>query len=339
MHRFVFLFPLLLTLQQQSGVQQDQKDPVWALSSVSPASESLNRRDFHYRMRGMVRLLFFWVGKDGVGGGRVSFLESASEQDTWADGVEVLFGSEPKAVPGGHNRWGYARELAFWQRAEDGSISLQSTLFEGFMSKSDEESLGEVRKGDDSETSDPRLFEGAISQVDSTAADARLWRYWSASEDTYHDPARVGAAYWRAVESEEPDIQRDLSNRPKKYLRPYGFISAIRAFVSDALTAVESGSSLSPLKGKKHGYVHNAKLYSLQLRKTKIHRKFELSGGDSFRNVLELEMQTRNRESGSTHSFELYVATSGEARGVPLRIVDKPRWWLKIRLELEATDN
>jgi len=31
---------------------------------------------------------------------------------------------------------------------------------------------------------------------------------------------------------------------------------------------------------------------------------------------------------------ELYVATSGDVRGIPIRIVDKPRWWLKIRLEL-----
>jgi hypothetical protein len=205
------------------------------------------------------------------------------------------------------------------------------------MSKSDEESLGEVRKSDNSETSAPRLFEGAISFVETAVANSRLWRYWSASEDTYHDPDRVGSAYSVAIDSKEPDIRRELRNNPRKYTRPYGFITAIRAFVSDALPMVDTGSPLSPLKGRKRIYIHNARVYSLLLKKTKMHEQFELSDGEDFRDVLEFEMQTRNLETGSTHLFALFVATEGDVRGVPLRIVDKPRWWLKIRLELEGS--
>ena len=68
-------------------------------------------------MKGSVRFLFFWIGKDNVGGGTLSCISNQyGPSGERIDGFEVLFGSDPNVVPGRHNRWGYARELAFWNQ-------------------------------------------------------------------------------------------------------------------------------------------------------------------------------------------------------------------------------
>jgi hypothetical protein len=287
-------------------------------------------------MKGMVRLLIFWVGRDDVGGGRISFLEPSEKgEPSWTDGVEVLFGSEPDRIPGGHNRWGCARELADWRSAgESGAPVLTGVFFEGFMSKSDEGSLTQVRQSAGSGREE-RLYEGNISQVENLEARGRLWRFHSFQHDTYRSPERVGGVYAVQVRSEPPDIDRSFDNRNHIYRIPYGFLTAVRSFIFEALAAKDSNSPLKGLRERKKVYLHNAKLYALAVKKVRLHKNFKLSRGEKFEHVLELDMETTNRESRSNHSFSLYVATQSTLRGIPLRIVDKPRWWLKIQLELD----
>lgn len=70
--------------------------------------------------------------------------------------------------------------------------------------------------------------------------------------------------------------------------------------------------------------------------KVKLHKTFELSDGNEFENVVELQMETKHLESGKKQRFTLYLATYGDLRGVPVRIEDQPRWWLKVQLDLET---
>jgi hypothetical protein len=56
----------------------------------------------------------------------------------------VRFGSNPERVPGGHNRWGYGDETAYWRERGVEVPCLEQSLFEGFMRRSNEESLSEV---------------------------------------------------------------------------------------------------------------------------------------------------------------------------------------------------
>jgi hypothetical protein len=160
----------------------------WSLPSIPVSAPGLTRRDYRYRMKGMVRLLIFWVGRDNVGGGRVSFLEATKKDEAaWIDGVEVLLGSDPNRIPGRHNRWGYARELAFWH-SEDNANSqiLERTLFEGFMIRSLEESLDEVSEGED----EISVYEGIVCEVEKTGAGSKIWRFQSSGEDTYRNPEK-----------------------------------------------------------------------------------------------------------------------------------------------------
>jgi len=287
-------------------------------------------------MKGMVRLLLFWVGKEDVGGGRISILEPSENGGfNKIDGIEVLFGAVPDRIPGGHNRWGYARELAFWEQpSASGAPILTRVLFEGFMSKADEGSLTQVQESSASGDTGT-LYEGTVSTVEDLQAKARLWRFYSSGNDTFRSPQHVGNTYAARVKSEQADIDRVLDNGHKVYSEPFGFITAVRSFVLEALAAKEANSSLSVVKDRKQGYAHNALLYALSVKRVKLHKTFELSTGEKFREVLEFDMETTNRKSGGTHSFSLHVATKNGLRGIPLRIVDRPRWWLKLQLELD----
>ncbi|MBN2320393.1 MAG: hypothetical protein JXR49_15030 [Acidobacteria bacterium] len=282
----------------------------------------------------MVRLLIFWIGRDNVGGGRVSLLKATKkEESAWIDGVEVLLGSDPEKVPGGHNRWGYARELAFWHIADNaGSRILEHTLFEGFMIRSFEESLDEVEEGED-ETS---VYEGIVCEVEKTGANSKIWRFQSSEEDTYRNPDRIGNEYISHVKTASPFLERVIDNGVDEYERPQGFFTAVRRMSDDAMLRIENNSPLSGLKGAKQEYVYSSKLFSLSLRKVKLHKNLKLTSGEEFEKVVELQMETKHLESGKKHRFILYMATSGDLRGIPVRIEDQPRWWLKVRLDLET---
>jgi hypothetical protein len=338
MERFLILWLAFFAIAAEAGSVTRETELSWRLPSVSDSFPELTRRDFYYRMKGMARVLVFWVGKENVGGGRISLLGPPHDQGAiWTDGVEVLFGSEPDRIPGGHNRWGYARELAFWERRTGSDKPLlNEVLFEGFMSKSDEGSLSQVENTQRGQ--EEMLFEGTVSIVRDLEANARLWRYYSAKSDTFRNPENAGNAYVRRM-TEQPDIDRYFDNEKRIYRGPYGFITAVRSFVLEALGAKDKNSPLSSIKKRKRGYVHNALLYALAVKKVKLHKNFKLSTGEKFKDVLELGMETTNRKSGNTHSFSLHVGTKGDLRGIPLRVVDKPRWWLKIQLELDRSGN
>jgi hypothetical protein len=285
-------------------------------------------------MKGMVRLLIFWVGRDNVGGGRVSFLKSTKkEQTAWIDGVEVLLGSDPDRVPGSRNRWGYARELAFWHSADNaGSRILEHTLFEGFMIRSFEESLDEIEEGEDEFS----VYEGIVCEVEKNGASSKIWRFQSSEEDTYRNPDRIGNEYISHVKTAPPFLERVIDNKVDEYEHPQGFFTAVRRMADDAMQRIDNNSSLSGLKGTKQGYVYSSKLYSLSFRKLKLHKTLKLSTGEEFEKVVELQMETKHLESGKKHRFKLYIATYGDLRGIPVRIEDQPRWWLKVRLDLET---
>jgi hypothetical protein len=99
---------------------------------------------------------------------------------------------------------------------------------------------------------------------------------------------------------------------------------------------IDKNLSLSGLRNVNQEYVYSSKLFSLSLRKTKLHKTLKLSTGEEFEKVVELQMETKHLESGKKHRFILYLATYGDLIGVPVRIEDQPRWWLKVRLDLET---
>ena len=325
-----------------------------AVSSTKPCAverdgfESLDgeRRIYPYRMKGKVRLIFFWVGKDRVGGGHITTVrQPRSDQGRWAEGVEVLFGSNPERVPGRINRWGYGREWAVWQA--DGVIgrtTMLRSIFEGFMRKSDEDSISEVQhKAQAAQEGQLFVYQGIRSLVEPQKSASQVWLFTGSEDFDYRQPGALNCEFRRQMQAREPDRRRTLKNGPSIYADPVGFLTSIRQVID---SVVGSGGSLKARQIPSRNYVYNARLYTLSVNKVKKHRKFGLplvnsegkgTGKRRYADVAEVRFRVKRHDTGGGHSFGLWFPLRGELKGIPLRIVDQPRWWLKIELNLEPS--
>ena len=63
--------------------------------------------EHRYRIAGKVRMLFFWVGADDLGGARITWRGGECDRST-----ALLIGSDPRRAPRGVNEWAYVREHA-----------------------------------------------------------------------------------------------------------------------------------------------------------------------------------------------------------------------------------
>lgn len=302
------------------------------------------RQVYPYRMKGKVRLIFFWVGKDGVGGGHITTVrQPQSDQGKWAEGVEVLFGSNPERVPGRVNRWGYGREWAVWQAdGQNGRTTMQRSIFEGFMRKSDEESISEVqKKARARQEGELFVYEGIRSLVEPHKAASQVWLFSGSEDFDYRQPDALNCEFRRQMQTGTPDRRRDLENGPSSYSDPVGFLTSIRQVID---LVVGSQGRLKARQIPSRNYVYHARLYALSVNKVKKHRKFELplvnaegkeAGKRRFTDVAEVRFKVKRRDNGEDHSFALWFPLRGDLKGIPLRIVDQPRWWLKVELNLE----
>lgn len=302
---------------------------------------------YHYRMKGKVRLLLFWIGKDDVGGGTITFSRAAGNSDgVREESIEVLFGSKPERVPGKVNRWGYGRETAYWEKMDGGrGPVLVKSVFEGFMRHSDEESLSEVQEKNRNEQAEELYwYDATRSTVLPGRADSEI-RYFSTQEDfDYRNPKAILCGYVDRLKNGAADKKKELSNpeREKRYKQPLGFLTAIRTFTDQVLETYRKEKKWTrddPVVN----YVYNSKLYQLKLKNVKHHDSFglplaeEVNGEKEkkFRNVIQEDFELKNLATGDTHDFSIWVPLEGEHRGIPIRIEDKPRWWLRIELNLE----
>jgi hypothetical protein len=319
---------------------QSQENP----TSPPEQDQAATWQVYKYRMAGKVRLLLFWVGKDNVGGGTIAFNRRLSEDSTSrADAIEVLFGSNPARVPGKINRWGYGREKSEWRIEGDGQApKLVSTTFEGFMRHSSEESLSEVRSNAAKEKEKSLFWFDAIRSDVSTFENSVVVHFFSQEKEfDYTNPAGVDCAYRQRLQAGPPDRQRRLGREEASYTAPHGFLTALRTLMEQASERLEQKSAGWSSYRPSLPYLYNAKAYRLAVEGLDQHRSFELAPANAkdkapqFTNVIEAEFEVTNLKTKETHSFSIWYPASGPLKGVPLRIVDKPRWWLRIELALD----
>ncbi|MEW5975460.1 MAG: hypothetical protein AB1898_06600 [Acidobacteriota bacterium] len=320
--------------------------PDAAAGANQPAAPSA--RVYRYTMKGRVKLLFFWVGKDRVGGGTISFLSRpAGEQDCALEGVEVLFGSDPKRVPGGINRWGYAQEWSCWKQ-ENGARQLDFTRFEGFMRHSKEESLAQVRSSDRNEKSNQLFwYDGIRSTVSAEEARSEIHVFAQKQDFDFRKSQVAWRAYQQRRSSGPPDREQSLRNAGL-YRQPFGFLTGVQEICRRISQQFRSQPGNWTQSRFQLPYAYHAKAYLLETTGIRYHPVFDLepAGGDPhsngsrprrYRDVAEVEFRLSERTSRRPHSFSVWYALEGPEAGVPLKIVDRPRWWLQVELNLEAT--
>jgi hypothetical protein len=300
---------------------------------------------YRYRMKGSVRVIFFWIGRDDVGGGRISFLRVPAAADgSRLEGTEVLFGSRPDRVPGRINRWGYGKELTYWREPEEGPPCVEETLFEGFMRHSSEQSLSDVRTSDRNEKSENLFwYDGIRSRVSPERAETEIV-YFSRQQDfDYNNFQPVVDAYQNRRAGGPPDKRQALTQASGLYAAPLGFISAVREILRAVSERFQSGDSEWREGSYALNYAYNAKAYRLRVARIRhyprLPEKFWTvppSGLDeAFQNVAEAEFELSRVPGRDTRKFLIWFPMQGAHRGIPLRIVDRPRWWLQVELNLQ----
>jgi len=244
----------------------------------------------------------------------------------------VLFGSNPNRVPGKINRWGYGRESSEWQGSSSGPSILLSSTFEGFMRHSDEESLSEVKNR---QAEDTFWYDGIQSRVTPDGATAIVHFFSEKKDFDYTQPAGVECGYRRRLKAGPPDRSRQLKKTEFPYPQPFGFLTAVKYLVREVSDRFAKRSPKWAAYRPELSYVYNAKPYEIAISDLEHHREYEPAAGWQVKDVIEAEFRVTNLKTQEKHNFSLWFPTTGPLRNIPLKIVDKPRWWLRVELTLD----
>lgn len=290
-------------------------------------------REYDYVLTCRLRLLFFWVGKDDLGGGYIKTGQAAD--DSSLKMIQLLFGSDPAKTPSAINRWGAGTEVI----RLDASKTPEASAFVGFMKSSKGQSVSAMqRELSHEKTAGTHLFEAIVSRVDRTQAVSTTIPFYS---DTDYDIHQVAEAQKLAL-----DQLGDAPTRKFRRLdgpargecnRPGGFLSTAEELLDRSLTGEKTPVSLC--------YVYNARRYILTLqhvtplasKEVRIALKEKGSRVDqSYRDLKESHFQIRNQESGEKTDFSVLLGTTGNLREVPIQINYQPNWWFQIVLNLKT---
>lgn len=289
-----------------------------AAPGIADAAATEHR--YEYRMRGEIRFLFFWLGRDAVGGGHIVIRNQGDigGNRLWEE-VEVLFGSNPERVPGKVSRWGYAVERAYYTGGGNGQPVRSE--FTGFMRYSPEQSAKEaysLREGDPS-----RRFHANSTVVAPERADSEIRFFEEPAGFSYLQADGLISKYFRELQHRPPDVQRAITNVPERYESSQGMLTALLGLTRQILRSErQDGLKLSHTLPRVH-YVFNARVYALSVL-----------GVEREGDTIDAEFETHNLEKGTRQKFRLRVPTVGAQAGVPSQILMQPRWWLRLRLDL-----
>ena len=291
------------------------------------------RAEYDYIMTCRLRLLFFWLGRDDLGGGYIK--TSQAIDDPSLRMIQLLFGSDPAKAPRAINRWGAGTEVV----RLDGNKTPESSAFVGFMKSSKGESVSAMQRELSREKSAGKhLFEAIISRVDGAQAISTTVPFYS---DRDFDLRQLADAQKLALDQlghgQARKFRRLDGPARRQCSRPGGFLSTTEELLERSLTGEKTPVALC--------YVYNARLYTLTLQRvipvTSKHVQITLKEKgqkieQSYRDLKESQFQVRNQESGAKTDFSVLLGTTGELRGVPVQINYQPNWWFQVVLNLET---
>lgn len=279
---------------------------------------------YDYQMTVRIRLLFFWITREDVGGGYIR--RSRSATDPQLETIAVLFGSDPARAKG-INRWGAGTEVI--RRDTGPGHDVEASAFMGFMKSSKGASVSEMQHELANEkTSGQHLFEANVTRVDAERAVARLSPFTSDRDFTLHELAGAQQmALDRVADSSRP--VRRLEEKDRGCARLAGFLVTIQELLDHAMAGKPAGTSLC--------YLYNARRYTATLKSYSNVGREVLKVNKSevvYHNLLRARFQVLNHVTNKTSDFDLLVPQEGPLRGVPVQIVHQPNWWFQIVLNL-----
>ena len=205
--------------------------------------------DYSYRVVGSVRLLFFWVSSDDIGGARVARRERHENLT-----LSLLIGSDPRRAPRQVNEWGYIRESSSGRSATVFGIR---TLTDGSSPEDAERRRNQAARGE--KTVEMGVLCSTVSPVELRSRTTTA----SVSRDvTYRELGRVLSVI------EQGEGERGVQWRRRGALRPAngypGFLIALDHLMrSNALAAdaIDKSTTVPRLV-----YVYKDAVYDLVAR-------------------------------------------------------------------------
>jgi hypothetical protein len=289
---------------------------------------------YDYTMTARVHFVFFWAGKDDVGGGYIR--RGVSAQDSRQEFFQVLFGSDPAKAPRAINRWGAGTEIS-WHKDPVGTApqnDVTASAFFGFMKSSQGKSANEMQAELQREKElGQHSFTGILSRVEPSRALSLVVPLLSDKDFTLRD-----------YDQAEPLMLQHLADsaRPVRSLQDSGqcprtmeFLGTVAELTDAALAGQSAPSSRC--------YVYDAQENTLTLEKaTPVDSlPVKLRGPNNtvlldatHKDVLQLDFVSIHKMTGKKVYFTIYVGRQGALRGVPVQICYQPNWWFQVVLNL-----
>jgi len=270
--------------------------------------------EYHYRLSGSARPFLFWITRDDVGSGRLTWRRTRDGTQS----LELLMGSDPERAPFNTNRWGYIREVVRGDSAELVAIK----------SGTEEETIDEVRAKANGRDGDRTLLfiRERITPHEARASTALV----DVGDASYRELSLVLEEMSKVRDWEERVSARPRATRP-------GFLVALTELIQSGVDSwlAASGSSF------KYGtrtlvYIHRAKPYELRQSDVEVLRDVTL-GGRHYPRLLRGAFRLRNPSTGYQSHFVVTYGIEGALAGVPVRITFQPRWWLRTQLTLDTS--
>jgi hypothetical protein len=329
----VFLVLILLVLPAPSSPVEDRESLEEALVWFRNAPGNLAQ--YNYVMTARLRLLFFWVGKDDVGGGYIR--RGVSERDPHVEFTQVLFGSDPAKAPRAINRWGAGTEIS-WHQApvtpDDPRDDVTSSAFFGFMKSSSGKSVSEMKTELEREKKEGlHEFRGILTRVEPSRSLSLVAPLESSTDYNLHDYGRAEPLMLQTLaDSARPVHSLD---DPSTCRRAAEFLATISELIEVGLEQHSAPVSRC--------YIHNAQEYMLTLQQVEpldslaVHvRGFNNSVlvNTTYKNLVRLDFVSTHKLTGRRSEFAICTPTQGKLRGVPVQIAYEPNWWFQVVLNL-----
>ncbi len=315
MRRLLLSAALVAAVPVLPGHAQQSSPVPLTLSSTSTLPVVSEHR---YRMSAKIRpLLLFWIGRDNVGGARITWRRGPDGARGW----ELLIGSDPNRAPAHVNRWGYVRE----ETSGDGVSML------GVMKQSDEQSLQEARAHVEDKLAAAYAYKLIRTQVSGGQSSAEVIASAFPRDYTYRDlPALL-----RAFESQPVRVSGPKQVRIGADARA-GFLVAISELVHDTVWAYQKRGP-SGLTARKLSYAYNGQIYDLALAQPRVLKNARY-GDRTYPALIDADFEVKNRATGGKEQFSMVYGTDGPLEEVPVFISYQPRWWFKAELLLDDRD-
>jgi hypothetical protein len=268
--------------------------------------------EYRYRLAGKIRILFFWLSRDGVGGGRIRMRRG----DDGSAGLDLLIGSDPARAPRRLNRWGYILE----------ETRGDTTTVVGLMKKSDEDTLDQAEANVARESQGSVVFKMIQATVTPAQSVSRITTATVPRDYSYRELRPLAEAL---AADTSPPRTRTLPVPPGGR---HGLMSAILELVREATDTVQR-------TGKAPGrntltYVYYAKQYQLTRASASVETN-QAYGGVTYPRTLRAGFEVRAKGESWTERFTLASVVGGTMDGVPVFVHYQPRWWLAVEMVLD----